>query len=171
MTLTADAWGSNVYTGLTKRAGYLLEKIEDIRSCQSEVKASKSDKWLRNYGHLKIEEAQTPTHCHTGAYSGKFWQPWSIVLIFLQFGFDTFPSCVSILPRGLYQYSCMYQYPCYMPAKVLIAVATKMWLKSISLSASWSSFALLLPSHATSALPMHSSSFWRLFGVQRKISV
>ncbi len=28
--------------------------IEEIKSSQPEVKASKSDKWLRSYGHLKI---------------------------------------------------------------------------------------------------------------------
>ena len=36
------------------------------------------------------------------------------------------------------------------------ALATKMWLQSITLSASWSSFALLLHSHATSALQIQS---------------
>ncbi len=35
-------------------AGYLWEMIEDIKGCQPEVKASKSDKWLRSYGHLMI---------------------------------------------------------------------------------------------------------------------
>ncbi len=34
--------------------GYLYIVIEEIKSCQPEVKASKSDKRLRSYGHLKI---------------------------------------------------------------------------------------------------------------------
>ena len=33
-------------------AGYLGEMIDEIKSCQLEVKASKSDKWLRSYDHL-----------------------------------------------------------------------------------------------------------------------
>ena len=45
------------------------------------------------------------------------------------------------------------------------------YMYCISLSASWSSFGLLLPPHAKSALQKYSSSFWRLFGVQCKISV
>ena len=41
-------------------AGYLLEMIEDIKSCQPEVKASKSDKQLRSYTHLKIRMVSDP---------------------------------------------------------------------------------------------------------------
>ncbi len=35
-------------------AGYHVQMIEEIKSSQPEVKASKSDKWLRSYGHFKI---------------------------------------------------------------------------------------------------------------------
>ncbi len=34
-------------------AGYLYKKIEEIKSCQPEVKASKLDEQLRSYGNLK----------------------------------------------------------------------------------------------------------------------
>ncbi len=46
-------------------AGYLLGIIEDIKSCQAEVKASKSDKRLRSYDHLKICMVSYP--CWRGA--------------------------------------------------------------------------------------------------------
>ena len=42
-------------------AGYLMEMIEEIKSCQPEVKASKSDQRLRNYSHLKI--CMVSDHC------------------------------------------------------------------------------------------------------------
>ena len=35
-------------------AGYYKEMIEEIKSSQPKVKASKSDKLLQSYGHLKI---------------------------------------------------------------------------------------------------------------------
>ncbi len=35
-------------------SGYWGQMIEDIKSCQPQVKASQSDKQLRSYGHLKI---------------------------------------------------------------------------------------------------------------------
>ncbi len=61
---------------------YLLEMIEDIRSCQPEVKASKLDNWLRSYGHLRfswflalVEEALMPTHRHADTYSENFLHP------------------------------------------------------------------------------------------------
>ncbi len=34
--------------------GLWCQMIQDIKSCQREVKASKSDKQLQSYGHLKI---------------------------------------------------------------------------------------------------------------------
>ena len=40
--------------------GYLWEMIEEIKSCQPEVKASTSDKWLQSYGHLKIYMVSDP---------------------------------------------------------------------------------------------------------------
>ncbi len=59
----------------------------------------------------------------------------------------------------------------YFNVKLLHSLATKLLLQSNTLNASWSSFGLLLPPHATSALQMHYSSFWRLFGVQCNFSV
>ena len=54
-------------TGMSKRGGggriavtrglcdaYLSKLIEGIKTNQPEVKASKSDNWLRSYGHLKF---------------------------------------------------------------------------------------------------------------------
>ncbi len=51
--------------GMSKRGGggiatrglcdaYWSIMIEDLKTNKSEVKASKSDKWLRSYGHLKF---------------------------------------------------------------------------------------------------------------------
>ncbi len=53
--------------------------IEDIKTNQPEVKASKSDKQLQSYGHLKIcmvfhgfylglELVQPPSRCRADAY-------------------------------------------------------------------------------------------------------
>ena len=42
-TVTKGLWSS--YSG---------QIIEDIKSCQPEVEASQSDKWLQSYGWLKI---------------------------------------------------------------------------------------------------------------------
>ena len=39
-------------------SGYWCQVIEDIKSCYLEVKATKLDKWLRSYGHLKINIKQ-----------------------------------------------------------------------------------------------------------------
>ncbi len=50
-------------------AGYLWEIIEDIKSCQPEVKASKSDKRLRSYGHLQIRIVSDPRWRGADAYS------------------------------------------------------------------------------------------------------
>ena len=46
--------------------GYLGEMIEEINSCQLKVKASKSDKQLRSYGHLKICMVSDPFWVHIG---------------------------------------------------------------------------------------------------------
>ncbi len=35
-------------------SGYGCQMIQNIKGSHSEVEASKSDKWLRNYGHLRI---------------------------------------------------------------------------------------------------------------------
>ncbi len=48
----AVAWGLTVVMGLW--SGYRCQVIEDFKSCYPEVKASKSDKRLRSYSHLKI---------------------------------------------------------------------------------------------------------------------
>ncbi len=50
-------------------AGYLLKMIEDIKGCQSEVKARKSDKRLQSYGHLKICMVSDPYLQGADAYS------------------------------------------------------------------------------------------------------
>ncbi len=50
------------YQGLMAR---LLPLIEDNKSCQPEVKASRSDKLLRRYAHLKIALCSRP---HFGKY-------------------------------------------------------------------------------------------------------
>ncbi len=53
-------------------AGYLWEMIEEMKSYQPEVKASKSYQWLRSYGHLNI--------CIGWALFGSIWMPltWTV---------------------------------------------------------------------------------------------
>ncbi len=50
-------------------ATLLWKMIEDIKGCQPEVKASKSDKWLRSYDHFKICMVSDPYWQGTDAYS------------------------------------------------------------------------------------------------------
>ncbi len=55
-------------------AGYLVEMIEGIKSCQPEVKASKSDKRLQSYGHLKICMVFDPYRGGADPYSSPRWR-------------------------------------------------------------------------------------------------
>ncbi len=50
----------------TVTRGQCREMIEEIKSCLPEVKASKSDKWFRSYGHLKICMVSEPCLVHIG---------------------------------------------------------------------------------------------------------
>ncbi len=59
------------FPGLSKRGGYLWKMIEDIKGCQQEVKASKSDKRWRSYGNLKICVVSDPYWQGADAYSSE----------------------------------------------------------------------------------------------------
>ncbi len=52
MSKRAGGGNATVTRGLC--VGYMYIKIEDIKSYKPEVKASKSDKRLRSYGHSKF---------------------------------------------------------------------------------------------------------------------